>query len=762
MFTIRRHCVKMKNMKRGFVFLRAAVGVFASAVTVQAAVDAAGAADGDRMTLVERGHRSAYVVVIPASPSPCLRHAAEELTNYVAKLTDVELPIAEGVAGAGTRSIRIRSKGAVGNADAFRFRTEGHDFVIEGESDRAALFGVYDFLENQCGCEWLSASCEIVPARVRIEVPATFALERSPRFVNRECAWTEVRENPDFAAKLKLDGFCLSSIYTDRQGGKPPDFDRILCSCHSLQWVVPAKKYFKDHPDWFAEVKGVRQGEGPVQLCLSNPELLRYVTAYVKKRIRENYPKVKCYGISQNDAMGYCTCPQCKAIDDREGSPSGSVVEFVNKVAAEVEKEWPDVIIQTLAYMYSRPAPKTLKCRDNVMITLCTDSCDLSHPMVGNRFRARNWPPFSEDLARWQKIAKRIYIWDYALNFCWLWHALPSLAAMKPNYGYFADCGVTHVYLEGGHHGRHSESSEIKLWLAAHLLWDPYQPVEPLMDRFLTGYFGAGAPFARRYYDEMATLVKDEAKTPQLMWGTLDSPALTDEFFEHAAGYWREAMAAVKGDRPREINVGWAMNATDYTRIMRAKPEQNVRAPRFREFREAAKRIQRDVDNEKWPEVRIYGQDLSVDRSSKERIRRLATMDVEKVAAMQAKGGCEERHPIIADKLTLACKERVVRVKPEHKPFAGPATVVVRTERSPKGGRAVLRLKECGPDAKPVAYDASWAGGFAFFDVDLDPKRTYELVSLEFLLPDVKSLRVITVEKIDCVSYTARMAMFTK
>ena len=324
--------------------------------------------------------------------------------------------------------------------------------------------------------------------------------------------------------------------------------------------------------------------------------------------------------------MGNCTCPKCKAVDEREGSPSGTIIEFVNKIAEAVEKEYPDVLIETLAYLYSRPAPKTLKCRDNVMITLCTDTCDLSRPLVGNRYRWRNQPPFAEDLVRWQKIAKHIYVWDYALNFCWLWHAFPSLQVLKPNYRHFADCGVTHVYLEGGHHGRHAESSEIKLWIAAHLLWDPYQPVEPLMDRFLNGYFGAGAPFARKYYDEMATLVKDEAKTPQMMWGVINSSALTDEFFEHAAGYWREAMAAVKGDGPRETNVRWAMNATDYTRLMRLKGGQDFASPRFRELVRAAKRIQGDIDGERWPEKRIFSESMEIDRRSRERIASVAAL----------------------------------------------------------------------------------------------------------------------------------------
>ena len=735
------------------------------------------------LLLAERGRRSAYSVVIPANPSPCLRHAAEEFTNYVAKLTGVELPVVEGKPPEDAHAVFIRSKG-LKDVDVFRFRTEGRAFVIEGESDRAALFAVYDFLENQCGCEWLTAYDEIVPERTSLEVAEAFALERKPQFVNRECGWTEVYKNPDFAAKLKLDGFRLARVYGEKQGGKPPTFDSELGICHTVMTILPPEKHFKDHPEWYAEVDGVRKGEGRVQLCLTNPEVQQRAIAYVKERIRKNYPQVKCYGVSQSDTMGYCTCPNCKALDEREGSPSGTIIAFVNKIAEAVEKEYPDVLIETLAYLYSRPAPKTLKCRDNVMVTLCTDTCDLSVPLERNRHRYRNMLPFAEDLVRWQKIAKHIYIWDYALNFRWLWHAFPSLQVLKPNYQFFADKGVTHIYLEGGHHGRHSESSEFKLWLAAHLLWDPYQSEEPLRKRFLEGYFGAAAPFARTYYEEMAKLQKDETKTPQTMWGTLNSPILTDEFFERAAGWWREAMKAVKGDKARETHVEWAMNATDYTRIMRAEPERDVTSPRFAELQEAAKRIQRDVDGETWPELRIYAEDTPIDRRSKERIRRLATMDVAREKAKQAKGKVETRAKLLEfreglnfrgvkapggnepcsatvgkGKLRLRGRMDTLGFVPfgrePQKPFSGPSTVVLQTDVSPKGGRAVLRLKERTRDAKPLAFEADWTGGLAFFDTDLDFNREYEFVSLALKIPGGRNaVQDVSVEKLEGIFRT--------
>jgi hypothetical protein len=43
-------------------------------------------------------------------------------------------------------------------------------------------------------------------------------------------------------------------------------------------------------------------------------------------------------------------CDKCRAIDEKEGSPSGSIITFVNKVA----DEFPNHMISTLAYEYGR------------------------------------------------------------------------------------------------------------------------------------------------------------------------------------------------------------------------------------------------------------------------------------------------------------------------------------------------------------------------------------------------------------------------
>jgi hypothetical protein len=97
-------------------------------------------------------------------------------------------------------------------------------------------------------------------------------------------------------------------------------------------------------------VKGTRL---PTQLCLSNPAVLEITTQNLRKKIAQN-PAAKYWSVSQNDNRDYCTCDICRSLDSIEGSPSGSIINFVNKVA----DQFPDKMISTLAYEYGRHATK--------------------------------------------------------------------------------------------------------------------------------------------------------------------------------------------------------------------------------------------------------------------------------------------------------------------------------------------------------------------------------------------------------------------
>ena len=76
------------------------------------------------------------------------------------------------------------------------------------------------------------------------------------------------------------------------------------------------------------------------QLCLTNEDMRRELVRNLKERLRA-HPEATIASVSQNDCFGPCTCPNCRAVDEEEGGPAGSLLRFVNAVAAEIEPEFP-------------------------------------------------------------------------------------------------------------------------------------------------------------------------------------------------------------------------------------------------------------------------------------------------------------------------------------------------------------------------------------------------------------------------------------
>ena len=521
--------------------------------------------DLQAFTIAERGRPPECAIVVTDGTNAVQRFAAEELQGYVKRMTGVEMPIAAS-RGAAARAV-VLSSGHFED-DGFRLRTTGDSLLVEGGARTGVLYGVYELLEKHGGCGWFTAAVETVPETDAFTVPDGLDAREKPAFMQRDTSWYDVKKDRVFAARMRLNGVRSSGDDPRLGGVSPHQFDKVLGNCHTFDKMLPAKKYFKDHPEWYSLVNGVRTG-GYTQPCLTNPDVERLVLSNVLARIRAN-PGIRYFGVSQNDTLaGACECPSCKAIDDEEGSHSGTMIRFVNRIAEAVEKEYPDVIIETLAYHYTRKPPKHVRPRRNVMVCLSTIECDFSRPFDGSRYVTNK--AFLGDLRKWSDITSLMYVWDYTTSYrCYL-AAFPNVQVLAANLRTLRSNGVTHVYDQGNGECPHGWFAELKTWLISKLEWNPDQPLEPLLDRFFKGYYGAAAPFARKYFDAVCaqTAARNETKYPLTIGETETNPSYPPGFFHGISTLWDEAMEAVKDDPLRREAARWGRFASDYTMAFR-------------------------------------------------------------------------------------------------------------------------------------------------------------------------------------------------
>lgn len=516
-------------------------------------------------------------IVIPARASESVRYAASELKSFLKRTTGHSLTIVSDSEPLTNRAILVgltRKTGELLGAgfdhrtlgdEGFRLVSRPPHVLIAGSDKRGALYGVYEFLERFAGCRWYSSWCSVVPKGRKLCIPPGFDETQVPAFDLRESYWYDMFDG-DFAARCKVNG--NRAKLTARHGGKPCRFGTGLGAAHTFMTLVPPEKYFREHPEYFSMIGGKRT-DVMTQLCLTNPDLVKIVTDRILEAIAKE-PDAKFFGISPEDRLNNCTCPTCRAVDDEEGSPAGTLVRFVNRVAEEIEKSHPDKVLVTLAYHYTRTPPRKTKARRNVTVCLCPIECDYAFPIAESKFGQNKL--FVRDIEGWSQMTESLYIWDYVTDFNWYPHAFPNVLSLQENVRFFRAHGVKYLFEQGAYQGRHAEFAELKAWLLAKWMWNPDLPQEVLLDDFFNGYYGKAAKLVRRYFNALHTVQRRrsaDGTNPLSIREDVSAETLSDSFLERAGRLWDEAATLVRDDPVRFYNVRMSAFSTDFTRVMR-------------------------------------------------------------------------------------------------------------------------------------------------------------------------------------------------
>lgn len=540
------------------------------------------------LTLADAG-QSRYRIVTATQPIPSERYAAEELQRYLEKLSGARLPIVTDAATPGSheillgdnarlRRLQTRIDFAKLRRDGFVLRTQGRRLIIAGDKPRGTLYGVYALLEEKLGVRWFTPEVEVVPRRGKVVLPRLEEIQ-VPALENRDTFWREMMRDADFAAKHRCNGQHYG--LKEKHGGAFTVYQPFV---HSFDALVPPELY-REHPEYFPLINGRRQS-GYVQRCLTHPEVLRLTIERVRQWIRE-HPEATLISVSQNDTINHCQCQSCKAVDDAEGSPSGSLLKFVNAVAEAVERDHPNVRIDTLAYQYTRKPPRTIRPRPNVIVRLCSIECCFAHPLESCPSEANR--RFREDLRAWQPVAPLLYVWDYTPNFAHYQQPFPNFDSLQANVRFFVQHGVKGLFEQGNYSaGGGGELGPLRAYVLAKLLWNPHTDVQRHITEFLHGYYGQAAPHLRAYLDLLQAQVRGKDCHAHIF----DRPTacyLTDDLISGAERIFADAERAAENEAVR-FRVQVARLPVWYLKIATERVKGDERTVLIRRFLEIARK----------------------------------------------------------------------------------------------------------------------------------------------------------------------------
>lgn len=435
---------------------------------------------------------SDYVIVRPVDASESEKFAAEELSAYIEKASGVKLEITDEASGDKVISVERDVSGELGT-DGFIIRTENGKVTILGGTERGCLYGVYEFLESYIGWRFLTEQVEYLTTEGTVEIPNGIEDKQVPVLEYRHSYWTPYLRSQYAAAKRKLN-----VVTTDVKYGGAYTFTGGMV--HTLGQLANGAHSTTEQP------------------CLSDETVYQNVLANVLKILSEN-PNAKLISVSQDDNMNYCSCAECTRIAREEGvngaeRHSGPVLRFVNRIAEAVDEAgYTDVTIGTLAYTYSEAPPTITKARDNVMVQFCfyfncfghaldDPNCNENGGQWGWYF---NNAARAENVKEWGKICKTIYVWDYATNYSYYPIIFPNFDVLAENIRFYVENNVKGVFSQGYELNHVSiEFGDLRAYLTAKLLWDPYMTDEEYqqhIDDFLQGYYGSGWEEIREYFD---------------------------------------------------------------------------------------------------------------------------------------------------------------------------------------------------------------------------------------------------------------------
>jgi len=527
------------------------------------------AALGHSAVTISKDGQANAVIVVAADASEPEQYAAKELAEFLGQITGAQFKtlgqedeqascifVGPGAAQGGDAQFSTDGLGAEGVV----IRTVDDDLILAGGRPRGTLYAVYTFLEDQLGCRWWSSTESTIPRKPTVVVDG-LDIRYVPPLEYRSPFWFDAFDG-NWAARNKANG--QSHRLEARHGGKHI-YEGFV---HTFFPLIPPQKYFAEHPEWFSEIDGQRKYEH-AQLCLTNEEMRKELVKNLKEQLRKN-PAATIASVSQNDWHGNCQCKNCAAIEQEEGSPAGLMLRFVNAVATDIEPEFPNVAISTLAYQYTRKPPKITKPRPNVIVQLCSIECSFCKPLADERNKA-----FRDDIVGWSQISDRLYIWDYTTNFRHHIMPHPNLRVLGPNVKFFADHNVTGIFEQGAYTTNGAEMAELRAWVLAKLLWDPTRDGQALIDEFIEGYYGPAAPHIQAYLK----VTHDAVEASGDWLGCFEQHTARYLSFDTLAQGWQHLKAAEQAvaDNPDlRFRVQVAQMPTLYTFIMRWKSMQEA------------------------------------------------------------------------------------------------------------------------------------------------------------------------------------------
>ncbi len=360
--------------------------------------------------------------------------------------------------------------------DAYAVIVREDAVMLAGRTPWATFWAVCQFLEDHVGVRWLIPGPlgEDVPEHDRITVEPMRKVY-SPAILSR--LWSGAHYGGDWSLRQRIHGRYQFH--------------------HNLNRVF-RREMFAEHPEYFPQHGDIRyepgEGDHGWQPCMTDPGGTAHA-AQVAREYFEAHPLAESFSYGINDGHGYCDCKDClkihRPIEEWHGFSGERSVQYytwLNRVAANLERDHPDKMLGCLAYSAVILPPADMQLHPNIIPYLTSNRADYWDA----QFRRQD----QELLRRWSEVTEQMGIYDYAYG---MGFAIPRIYnhLFQEAIQFAVDQGVKGFYAEvypnwglDGH----------KLYVMSRVLWNPDVDIDAITDDWNERMFREAAEPMKKYF----------------------------------------------------------------------------------------------------------------------------------------------------------------------------------------------------------------------------------------------------------------------
>lgn len=465
-----------------------------------------------QQAVLVRDGKDAVPIVIEAKAPPSTVQAAEELADYIAKISGVRPTIRKGELEAiPATAIWVGPHPQLSQAvpsltlnfakpeETLMF-SDGRHVVITGRDkmtgtkqiEHGTANAVFNFLEDKLEVRWLwpGPLGEDVIKKSTIAF-GPFEQRFAPPFRYRKL-WPSTPPDWHLRQRLTLDSLAYRGGHAFEEwwswfGETNPEFFAMQPDGKRGPWVQQPK-YTK--------------------ICYSNPEVWKTWLNIAEKRFKED-PTLVCLSASPNDGPAECLCPACKSWDPPQGpevtvySRNGVVktpsltdrhVKFWNILAKGLRERFPDreLFIGAYAYATYKPAP-VVETVDPMVVIGYVGHAPLSSDVNTQKER-------DEWLGWAAKTTGGMVYRPNLFHYSGGWLGIPSVSTRRTidTFRWLAQNKCIGIEIDTL--PRNWSTQGLQFYLLAQLTYDPLQDPQALLKDYYRRAFGPGADDIEQYF----------------------------------------------------------------------------------------------------------------------------------------------------------------------------------------------------------------------------------------------------------------------